>query len=77
MLATVNADGKVLSLLIICAGKNLRSTWRKYKDLPSTMYSVSNSGWMMSELFFSWFQQFCIVAKERPLLLIYDGHKTH
>ena len=32
---------------------------------------------MTSEVFFSWFEQFCVVVKERTLLLIYDGHKTH
>ena len=39
------------------------------------MYSVYDSGWMTSEVFFSWFEQFCIVVKEKLLLLIYDGHK--
>ena len=77
MLATVNADGRVLPPLIIYAGKDLQSTWRGHKDLPGTVYSVPDSGWMTSEVFFSWFEQFCIVVKERPLLLIYDGHKTH
>ena len=77
MLATVNADGRVLPPLIIYAGKNLQSTWQGHKDLPGTMYSVSDSGWVTSEVFFSWFEQFCVVVKERPLLLIYDGHKTH
>ena len=32
---------------------------------------------MTSEVLFSWFEQFCIAVKERPFLLIYNGHKTH
>ena len=52
VLATFNADGRVLPPLIIYAGKNLQSTWRGHKDLPGTMYSVSDSGWMTSEVFF-------------------------
>ena len=39
------------------------------------MYSVYDSEWITSEVFFSWFEQFCTVVKEKLLLLIYDGHK--
>ena len=41
------------------------------------MYGVSDSGWMTSEVFFSWFEQVCVAVKERHLLLVYDGDKTH
>ena len=63
MLATVNADvnGRVLPPLITYAGKNFKSTWQGHKDLPGTMYRVSDSGWMTSEVFFSWFEQFYFV----------------
>lgn len=75
MLATVNADDRVLPPLIIYAGKDLQSTWRGDKDLPDTMCSILDSGWMTSAVFFSWFEQFCIVVKVRHLLLI-CRHKT-
>ena len=77
VLATVNADGRIFAPLIVYAGKNWQSTWQGHKYLPDTMYSVSDSGWMTSEVFFSWFEQVCVAVKEGHLLLVYDGHKTH
>ena len=34
-------------------------------------------GWMDTEVFAQWFIVFAETVKERPLLLLYDGHMTH
>ena len=43
----------------------------------NTFYSLSDSGWMTSEVFCTWCEKFCSIVQERPLLLIFDGHLTH
>lgn len=77
VLACCNADGLVTPPLIIFQGANLWSTWKGEKDLPGTFYACSQNGWMTSEIFHDYFKQFCKTVKERPLLLIFDGHMTH
>lgn len=37
----------------------------------------SEKGWMTSQIFNEYFARFCGIVKERPLLLIFDGHLTH
>lgn len=76
-LAVCNAAGRVLDPLILFAGKNLQSTWRGEKALKDTWYGISPTGWMTTEVFSEWFKLFCETVKERPLLLIFDGHLTH
>lgn len=42
--------------------------------------TYSDSGWITSELFLQWFKRFVIfsaASKERPVLLLLDGHSTH
>lgn len=42
--------------------------------------TCSDSGWITSELFLQWFKKFVIfsgASKERPVLLLLDGHSTH
>lgn len=34
-------------------------------------------GWMETDIFAEWFDQFADLVKERPLLLLFDGHLTH
>ena len=72
-----NAAGRVLDPLIVVAGKNLQSTWRGDRALPGTFYGISQSGWMTTEVFAEWLEKFTALVKERPLLLILDGHLTH
>ena len=76
-LAVCNAEGKALDPLIIFQGKNMQSTWKGEKALPYTLYGRSDNGWMTTEIFALWFENFCEMITERPLLLIYDGHLTH
>lgn len=77
VLACVNASGKVLPPLIIFQGSNLWSSWKGTKDLPGTYYAVSEKGWMTTSIFNEYFARFCSIVKERPILLIFDGHLTH
>ena len=77
VLAACNAAGRALPPLVIFAGQNLQSSWRGDKALEGTTYGISPSGWMTSEVFSSWFDHFVSIVKERPLLLVLDGHITH
>lgn len=77
VLACCNAAGKVMPPLIIFQGANLWSSWKGDKDVPGTFYACSDKGWMTSVIFHAYFEKFCQEVKERPLLLIFDGHLTH
>jgi hypothetical protein len=77
VMACVSADGKVQPPLVIFPGKYLHSTWHGHSAVPGTTYAKSESGWMTAEIFNSWFINFCNQVKQRPLLLLFDGHKTH
>lgn len=76
-LACCSAAGALIAPLFIFQGNNLWTTWKGTNDLPGTMYAVSEKGYMTSEIFSSFFFKFCETVKERPLLLILDGHTTH
>jgi hypothetical protein len=77
VMACVAADGTCLPPTVIFPGKNLQTTWKGTKDIKNMMYGVSESGWMTTVLFQDWFKNFLKQVKERPLLLIFDGHKSH
>ena len=77
VLATCSAAGRALDPLILFQGKNFQSTWKGEKSLPKTMYGISDNGWMTTAVFNDWFIEFSKEVKERPLLLIYDGHLSH
>lgn len=53
--------------------------WKTGQNLayPGTQISVTENGWMTSDAFYSWFEKFCEIITQRPLLLIYDGHSSH
>ena len=44
-----------------------------------TRYIVTDKGWMDSVCFSDWFQKLFIpsISQERPVILIFDGHKSH
>ena len=48
-------------------------------EVPRTMYGLSASGWMDSEIFENWFLTHFLayVPPSRPLLLLMDGHSSH
>ena len=76
-LAAVNSADRALDPVVIYQGKHMQSTWKPKQALPDSFYGRSDNGCMTSEIFFQWFQKFCIKVEERPLLLILDGHLTH
>ena len=53
------------------------SDWYTADAYPGTEITASENGWMTSEIFLSWFENFCKNVTQRPLMLIYDGHSTH
>ena len=77
VLAVCNVAGKALDPLIVFTGKSFQSTWRGANALPNTYYTVSETGWMTSKIFFHWFTKFTKEITTRPLLLIFDGHLSH
>ena len=45
---------------------------------PGTMFVTSPKGWINQQIFLSWLDLFIFYApRERPILLIYDGHASH
>jgi hypothetical protein len=77
VMAGISAAGECLPPLIIFKGQKLQSTWRSPNAYKGTQYACSESGWMVSEIFYDWFKYFCLTITQRPLLLVYDGHSTH
>ena len=76
-LAVSSASGKVLDQLIVFSGKNMQGAWKGSKPLPNLYYGISENGWMDTSVFANWFKLFCGFIKDRPLLLLYDGHLSH
>ncbi|KAJ8941044.1 hypothetical protein NQ318_015521 [Aromia moschata] len=62
---------------VAARGQNLWSTWKGKNDLENTCYAASDKGWMATVIFNSWFEKFCNMVPQRPLLVIMDGHVTH
>ena len=77
VMACVSASGKVLPPLFIFKGNNLWTNWKGDNDIPGSFYAASENGWMTTVIFQEWFYKFCTLVKERPLLLLLDGHVTH
>jgi hypothetical protein len=76
-MAAVSADGKNLPPLVIFKAKNFYTTWKGNAALPGTTYAISENGWITSEIWIEWFHTFLREVRERPLILIMDGHRTH
>ena len=49
------------------------------EEVPGTVYGLSSSGWIDSDLFDLWFREhFLLYAPPaRPLLLLLEGHSSH
>lgn len=76
-MACISAAGVLLPSLIIFQGAHLWTSWKGTKDLPNTVYACSEKGWMTTNIFQEWFQKCCTIFKERPQIVIMDGHVTH
>lgn len=77
VMACISAAGVLLPPLIIFQGAHLWTSWKGTKDLPNTVYACSEKGWMTTNIFQEWFQKFCTLIKNRPQIVIMDGHVTH
>ena len=78
VLACCNAAGYAIPPLIIFDRKILKPELT-IGEVPGTMYALSSSGWIDSEIFDLWFQNHFLpyAPASRPLLLILDGHSSH
>ena len=77
VLACANAAGYAIPPMIIFQRKNL--TTQLTTKVPGSIYGLSDSGWMDSELFGEWFHRHFLnyAPSARPLLLLLDGHSSH
>lgn len=78
VLACFNAAGEDIPPFIIYSKAYPGGVCYKMQGPPNALYGWSDSGCINSELFKKWFlKHFLLHApKERPLLLIFDGHKS-
>ncbi|KAG5280574.1 hypothetical protein AALO_G00061680 [Alosa alosa] len=77
ILACFNAAGEDIPPLIIYP-KYFPGGQYTTGGPPNALYGKSPDGNMDSKLFLRWLQHFILHARqERPLLLIFDGHKAH
>ena len=77
VLACFNAAGEDIPPFIIFA-KHFPGGPYTRGGPPNALYGKSLAGYIDGDLFQRWFEHFVRHArKERPLLLIFDGHKTH
>lgn len=79
VLAAFNAVGKYSRTLVIFKGKRLRLEWL-YGSPNHVVASVSENGWINSELFVEWGKLFVAQLPKndpRPYVLLLDGHSSH
>lgn len=79
VVACCNAAGYAMPPLVIFDRKILKPALT-IGDIPGTMYGLSSSGWVDSEIFDAWFTNHILAyapAAARPTLLILDGHSSH
>ena len=78
VLACCNAGGYAIPPLVIFDRKTLNPELI-LGEVPGTMYGLSDSGWIDSEIFETWFTNHFLAyaPPARPLLLLMDGHSSH
>ncbi|XP_040006665.1 uncharacterized protein LOC120802667 isoform X2 [Xiphias gladius] len=78
VLACFSAAGEDIPPFIIYSKAYPGGVCYKTQGPPNALYGWSDSGCIISDLFKKWFlKHFLVYApKERPLLLIFDGHKS-
>ncbi|XP_071055885.1 uncharacterized protein [Onthophagus taurus] len=79
VLLCCSADGRTLPLLCVFKGKFVMENWINEELATQTAVSVTERGWMETTLFYNWFRDVFLanIGRERPVILIYDGHVTH
>ena len=78
VLSCCNAAGYTIPPFVIFDRKALKPELT-LGEVPGTMYGLSSSGWVDSELFHLWFENHFLTYPPSawPLLLIMDGHSSH
>lgn len=78
VLACFNAAGEDIPPFIIYSKAYPGGVCYKTQGPPNALYGWSDSGCINSELFKKWFLKHFLpcAPKERPLLLIFDGHRS-
>ena len=78
MLCCASAAGFPLPPMIIFA-KSFPGGPYRFDGPDDALYAKSDSGWIDSELFLSWFNKIFLKysVPDRPLMLLTDGHKSH
>ncbi len=78
VLACCSAAGYVIPPFVIFDRKALKPEMYD-GEVAGTMYGLSDSGWINSELFDNWFLHHFLphAPSVRPLLLLMDGHSSH
>ena len=78
VLACCSAGGYVIPPMVVFDRKTLKIEMTDCEVL-GTMYGLSGSGWIDSELFDSWFRHHFLmhIPPVRPILLLLDGHSSH
>ncbi|KAJ8879534.1 hypothetical protein PR048_020142 [Dryococelus australis] len=57
--------------------RKLWSSWKGTKDIPGTFYANTEKDYMTSVVFSSYMRKFAEVVKERPIIMVFDGHMSH
>ena len=78
VLVCTSAAGYVLPPYVIFDRKTLNKDLTQ-EEVPGTVYGLSSSGWMDTELFKEWFLNHFLnyAPSSRPLILLMDGHSSH
>ena len=76
IVACMNAFGSFMPPLVIFPRKNMSEKLKKGAP-PGTIFAAHRSGWIQISSFTQWFRHFIEFAnptKEKPVLLLLDGH---
>ncbi|XP_029939799.1 uncharacterized protein LOC115382230 [Salarias fasciatus] len=78
VLACFNATGEDVPPFIIYKGGYPGGAYNR-EGIPNALYGKSQAGYIDGELFYKWFTTHFLLhaTKERPLLLVMDGHQSH
>jgi len=74
--------------LVIMTGKTVMEKWTTCQEIPGTIYTATDSGWITREVYTTWFTEFFIPhinttrgkradGTLEPVLYIFDGHDSH
>lgn len=88
LLMAVNAEGGKMPPLIIMTGKTVMEKWTTCQEIPGTIYTATDSGWITRDVYTVWFTEFFVPHinatrgvraddTREPVLYLFDGHDSH